>query len=808
MFIFLCVITLNLTGCDNELISPGQSIVEVGERNKNILFSLRDLGALSPSQAESYAELINDNVQKYKEILEGSDDRHLDELKSAIVNILGDDPSQGLYGISNAGKCPADGQQYLTTGPDNSFEVEATEIKKWSSNFAQVEGGRGGEVKAYYESDGVASKVISPLIFIDKNNLSSLVKDINKEVYELNPQALQTENDFKILIDLLQKLKERKETGELKYTDFSQILPFFKKSNRTIFNYTADDIVLDTKSNSEALGEERPYNFTINKDVVITGFVKGKLHTEDKNGKCKIESGAKAVGVYTIRVQEFNASLVTELQEGAYTNNKYLSVSPQNENEVGIALLMEYPVEILDKLVVDTAGSNKWHFETKESDMLINLFNSEMRCKQADGSYKVVNNEEKEEERIYRVAGANATLQTTKGKNSSFRLAEGKDIKFVLTDYLELTYMPDVIENEDFIATGRRVSITDLKGEGDKTIGFFATKLGDKAEGGTVDIKVSDIVSFDSGQAPYFDKVAKVLSAVQTNSNEVQEELEKTEDEKIDSLYTLLSPFSDRTEDGMVSDKLKLQYKIGIDEIDPILKFTSSGSDTKPSLDSMDIDNDTVKNNALYGLCVNTHAYNTGLYTNWININSDGGENGSLRWWNSWLSSHGYNYNIDIGRLKSRMSGVYSTSLAKTDDKVIFDVDTLRVINEEMEADREKNSKSIIRTIEILVGGFLLVYGLILMGLWVLDVNMVNGPGFLTMATFGKFVAITDSREVPLMPGNGKIYVDFKALFTATFIFITVGILLILFDLQVLNGLIPRMLESLGNAFSDLLLNK
>lgn len=808
MFIFLCVITLNLTGCDNELISPGQSIVEVGERNKNILFSLRDLGALSPSQAESYAELINDNVKKYKEILEGSDDRHLDELKSAIVNILGDDPSQGLYGISNAGKCPADGKQYLTTGPDNSFEVEATEIKKWSSNFAQVEGGRGGEVKAYYESDGVASKVISPLIFIDKNNLSSLVKDINKEVYELNPQALQTENDFKILIDLLQKLKERKETGELKYTDFSQILPFFKKSNRTIFNYTEDEIIAETTSNSDGLGKESPDNSTINKDIIISGLVKGKLHTKTEKGECKTEKITKSVGVYSIRVQEFNASLVTELQEGAYTNNKYISVSPQNENEVGIALLMEYPVEILDKLVVDTAGSNKWHFETKESDMFINLFNSEMLYKQEDGSYIVLNNEEKEEDRIYRVAEANATYQTEKGKNTSFKLAEGDDIKFILTDYLELTYLPEVINDEDFIATGRRVSITDLKGEGDKTIGFFATKLGDRAEGGTVDIKVSDIVSFDSGQAPYFDKVAKVLSAVQTNSNEVQEELSKSEDEKTESLYTLLTSFSDMSDEGLVNDSLKLKYKVGFDEIAPVLKFTSEKAEDRQGLDGIDINNEAVKNNVFYGLCVNTHAYNTGLYTNWIDINGDGGDNGSLKWWNTWLSTHGYKYRIDIAKLKNKMSGVYSVSLAQADNIIVFDENTLKVINKEIETEREKNTKSIFRTIEILAGGFLLVYGLILMGLWVLDVNMVNGPGLVTIATFGKFVSIRDNSEVPLMPGDGKIYVDFKALFIATIIFMIVGILLIAFDLKEFWDLVPQYSKSFSDKLQDIFLNR
>lgn len=807
VFIFLCILTLSLTGCDNKLVSPGQAIVEVGERNKKIIFSLRDMGALSPSQSESYAELINDNINKYKEIIEGSDDSHLNELKSAIVNVLGNDAEHGLYGVTNEGTCPVDGENFMTVASEPEFEVDADALQKWTSNFAQVEGGRGGEVKAYYESAGGASKTISPLVFIDKNNLSSLVKDINKEVYVLNPQALQTENDFNTLMGLLQKLKERKEQGELKYTDFSQILPYFKRSNETIFNFTEEDIITETKSYTEGLGKEMPSNSTINKDVVVSGIVEGKVHKLYYKGEekvCKTESSAKAVGVYTLRVQEFNAEILTELQEGAYTSDKYLSVAPQNKNEVGVALLMEYPVDVLEKLVTDRK-SNKWYFETKETDVLVNIYNAEMLYKQENGEYKVINNEEKEEDRIYRVAGANAKKQTDKGKNTSFKLVSGENIRFLLTDYLELTYMPKVVNEEDFIATGRRISITDIKGEGDQIIGFFANKLGDKVEGNS-EIRVSDIIDYTSGEEPYYKYTAKVLDAVYTNPIIIQEELEKTEEERVEYLYRLLAPISSGEENGMVGDKLLLNYKVGISEINPILQFTSEKE--KISLDKVDIDNDSVKGNVFYGLCVNTHAYNSGLYTTWIDINGDGGDNGSLMWWNAWLGNHGYIYHINVYNLKSTMLGVYKSSLSDVEQRIDFDVETLRVINETMKEQERTYNIKLIRTLEALIGGFLLMYGLILMGLWVIDVNMVNGPNLLGLATFGKFVAVSDNSEIPLMPGDGKIYVDFKALFIATMIFMVVGILLLLFDIQVFWNMIPKMFKSLTDALVDLLLNK
>lgn len=389
--------------------------------------------------------------------------------------------------------------------------------------------------------------------------------------------------------------------------------------------------------------------------------------------------------------------------------------------------------------------------------------------------------------------------------NASQGIENVTTVRFALTDYLELTYIPEVITDEDFIATGRRISITSFEGTGDTEVGFFTNKLGDRAEGGNVDILMSDLIDSESG-VEYYDKIAKVISSVQTNSTEVENEVKSPTKESLSELF--VNDIAEENDTGLINDRKLLKYKVGFSKIEPIIKFTSEGRNKVQGLDAMDVNNANVKKGIYYGLCVNTHAFNSGLYVNWIDINGDGGDNGSLKWWNTWLSTHGYEYRIDIAKLKNKMSGVYAASLALIDNTIVFDENALKVINKEINTHNEEQMSSLLRTVTTLVGGFLLIYGLLLMGLWVLDVNMVNGPGLVTIATFGKFVSIRDRSEVPLMPGDGKIYVDFKALFVATIIFMIVGILLIAFDLKVFWDLIPEYSRSFTNKLQDIFLNK
>jgi hypothetical protein len=257
----------------------------------------------------------------------------------------------------------------------------------------------------------------------------------------------------------------------------------------------------------------------------------------------------------------------------------------------------------------------------------------------------------------------------------------------------------------------------------------------------------------------------------------------------------------------MLTDSTLLSYNVYYTTINPVIPFTSSGSDTVPPLDSMDVGNDEISPARYFGLCVNTHAYKTGLYTMWIDVNGSGGNIGSLNWWNNWLGNHKYKYSINIDTLKKRMNGVYSVSLADLDNTIIVDADTIRVINKEMTEEKNTETNDLLRTCTLLLGVFFVIYGLLMLSCWLIDVNLVNGPGLLTIVTFGKYVSIRDASEIPRM-SDGKIYVDFKYLFVVMFVLMAMGIILITFDIRVIMDFIHNYFRIIVNKFKNLMLNK
>lgn len=388
-------------------------------------------------------------------------------------------------------------------------------------------------------------------------------------------------------------------------------------------------------------------------------------------------------------------------------------------------------------------------------------------------------------------------------------------VQFILTDYLELTYMPGVISDpndEPFIATGRRVCFDKFSGTGNEVIGYYANKFGDpilNGSGEKIEVRVSDIVDRGSG-VDYYEGIAKGLAfEAFKNESRVRDELAKGSGERADRLKSIFTSGStDGTEEdtGLVQDKSMFVNTVYETTLKPVLQFTSVGGLDFPSLDAMDVNSSAIQPSMYYGMCLNTNAFSTGLYTDWIEAKADS-DDGSLTWWNTWLNTHGYKYQIDITRLKQVMSGFYAISLADMEGTITFNTDTLKVINKELAEDEETETKSLIKTAQVIIGILLLVYGFFMMACWLIDTNLVNGPGFLTIITFGKYVAIRDASEVPRMV-DGKIYTDFKYLCVLTVLFTAMGIILVLFDIQAIWAVVNNLFSSGIAIFKDIMLNR
>ena len=384
-------------------------------------------------------------------------------------------------------------------------------------------------------------------------------------------------------------------------------------------------------------------------------------------------------------------------------------------------------------------------------------------------------------------------------------------MQFILMDYLELTYLPDVVDGEPFVATGRRIKFDKLKGSTDDTIGVYANKYGDPLLTGAGDpiyVKVSDLIDYSSGSDGYYEGIAKALSFNGLiNEGRVTVEMNSPSKEKMRQVFE--GENSGEEDTGLIQDTQLLPHTIYMTNIRPVMQFTSEADGDKPALDAMDVGNTQITPSMYYGICVNTNAYQTGLFTGWVDLQDEGGDNGSLIWWRNWLSNNKYQYGekLQVDKLKKAMSGLYAVSLADVEGAIVFNTETLKVINKELNEEMEKETSSLLRTVQVIIGILFLVYGFFMMGAWLIDTNLVNGPGFLTIITFGRFVAIRDASEMPRMV-DGKTYTDFKYLCVVTVFTTFLGIMLILFDIQDIWHVVDKLFSSVVDIFKGLLLNK
>lgn len=867
ILLVVCFLLLSLAGCSGKavvLTNPEQAMNEVCERNIAVLNTFRNQGLISEAQYSNYVVALRTRSSTYIDLIkkaqkaESESDVNfkatLEMLQSSLVHRFGETKADGSYygRVEQGGDCPDNESLYYLTSMELSNNDNEENIHTKSAiyevvNMDEFKNLIAGSNDKKYDMVGKGENA-KPLIFIDENNLDSLITEINKQVYVLDESKLKTYEDWQKLVEALHNIKQAEFNSNVSndenYRHLRNIaINYFKPTNQTVYNFQKDDIIKVSEDNSDNLGLSSGAN-AMNKDVIINGILSVKEHTH-KDESCDIADTTASVGVYALRVQEFDGEFYKKVSQESYTKDKYVTLQPVSGDEVGVALLMEYPVEVIDSLEADSLNSSSWHFNFKDTDMKLNIYNGEMLVKDEDGDYISINSEENEDDKIYRVFPANIGLDTATGKNNSFEphgagiITTGEivlhdvaaterlsTVKFLLKDYLELTYIPGIVNDENFIATGRRITINKFSGSSDEVIGYYIDKLGDKFLNGArqeISVMASDLIDYTSGSEGYYESIAKALAFDgYINEGEVKEELSKSEEDRGSKLSNIfLSKYGGiGLDSGLRSGgAMMLPYTIYIDRVNTVLQFTSSSEEDRPGLDSIDVNNDKVAPSLYYGICLNTNIYVTGLLTTWINttfektdteitmVQGHGGEGGSLQWWNAWLSSHGYNYAINVSNLNSRLSSMYAIDLAEISDKIIFDVDTLAVINKELNEKVEQETRSLLKTAQVILGILFLVYGFFMMACWLIDTNLVNGPGLLTIITFGKMASIRDDSEVPRMV-DGKIYADFKFLCILTVILILLGIMLIIFDLQQLRGILDSLFESAIKLFSDLLLNK
>lgn len=227
---------------------------------------------------------------------------------------------------------------------------------------------------------------------------------------------------------------------------------------------------------------------------------------------------------------------------------------------------------------------------------------------------------------------------------------------------------------------------------------------------------------------------------------------------------------ADASEATPTQDKLKTTTDVTT--IDLSLDFPGK------YIGSVDMNNTAAEVQRFYCVTTTKGMFDSALYSDWINSEAS---KESLVWWNSYLDEHGYNYTIGADDLNTYLETNYSYELSQQ-GAIILDLDTINTIQEIFDREDADGRASLIRTIFVVLGIFLIAYSMVLMLSWVIDTNVDLGFSLTNKVTFGHWIAIQYDEELPTYNNEDKFYVDGKHMLIRCLIMIAVAIVVIRVD--------------------------
>lgn len=339
------------------------------------------------------------------------------------------------------------------------------------------------------------------LISTDNEAIKQLMNNLDFEVYVLKKDPLNTGKGENALatLDLISKEVEKAKEGKA-----SNIDSYFINSGRKVWDTTKPENQLIKPTDASGRWDSTIGCEGLKDNVNVVGqhFIGVKTADHDLGDY----SHKDTKSVIEIRLTEFNPDAVSRLV-GADGVNKDVYVIVGKK-----CYLMQYPVQYVSGFKKE---GNTFTAQYEESDMQINILTKSIMDK--DG--KVCSTTAGD---ILKVSGtggyselgeASFVIDGVKGPVTKFgydtRVAqEGQELpeppnadkfgRVVLRDYLELNYMPTVVDGENLVALGRRIRLTSFKGTGQAIVGLFIDKSGNEIQN-SLRIKITDLMDISSG---------------------------------------------------------------------------------------------------------------------------------------------------------------------------------------------------------------------------------------------------------------------------------------------------------------------
>lgn len=617
-----------------------------------------------------------------------------------------------------------------------------------------------------------------------------------------------TEEDFKPLTDYFEpaKMVSKDASGKEVVTDKHVLLDLPDVITATASNSVETNVDCK-KFNSdnprkEYFGDINIGNNEFNKDFLIYGVeeivTNFDVITKDANGaevktatpgKENMKSVAGAIRLMEINEEFIEA--VTGLDSSGdsiyivHRGNSTNTSGTSNQSSGAKILLIQYPVSYIKNIEVDkTEGvpKNTYKAVIEPSDKLyINLKTSKLKMKKAgtDSSGSAVSNftdvvqnksdyyltDKSSLDNAASMQSANIESDPTKN-GASFTLGSScflnAELKLrtsggsekvkrfssgsiVLRDYTELVYMPDVVPNEKWVATGRKIRFSKLSGQPDTRWGYYVDNAGEAFKSGyMVDVQLKDIISNESPDVKTFNRIPVNKDDIGTDTSETSGEVQ------------------------VADDRLPDKY---VGKINACIPYPNS------TLASTAVNGASADRPLLFGVKVDMNMFDSKLFTNWIDSDD---YNNSLTWWNEWLAENGFDYKISLDSAHDFFTGNYGYEHIVQGD-IVFNMDTIKKLQSDINNAKAQGNAALIRTLFIGLGLLSMFYGLLLIAAWTFDINIPFGPRLLTIFTLGLWIAVKDAEDEDNI-GEDKKFMTFKSVLIHGLIVSGAGLALIVVD--------------------------
>lgn len=813
---------LVVTGCGSSLTTYFTSdfplvLTERGQQNKDIAKRLLDAGFIDLTMYNSLCAQIDDEVNKIKNdcIITASDESALSNaavktLSAAVSNVNCRAPEfveyeddDGNSELTNTGKFK---RTFSKVKKDISSISDASVSYFVASNYV---------VGQYLGSDGTGYGLgtwtektnVEPINFFGGQD--DLVETLNErfraDMYVLDADAIASSG--KSIDEVFAAIKTAVDKD-----DISGVTHFFKKltdsSGNAVTLMDEDfNLIVTSENNTNSSISEPGYDLVMKQTLYYHSNSDCGWDGTGTGNECSDTSHAIAMEkpVLSVRFIEFSQDRFEDLENtinlnsGAYYFDK-LNSTQSSSGQTTRCYVLTYPISVIDKFTLDESTGNVTAEFNDDSGMAVSIQTGKLI------SYDYDTDETSFKTTCHEITTSDPYLtmnfDASVGDEKSSLVCDGyreytinvldkdgneepKTIvvpRIILRDYLEATWAPgSVTYSETAVVFGRKIRFrTDStfwtsadsftfnnKTYNNNTLQYNINNKDWCAS--FIDIDGEEVGSLTKLYITDFCDIDALAIGSGNPSNKWEKYTVKHFREAGISASTQ-DCTAEETEVSPTQDKIASTTDVTSIKV-------SMGFPSK-YIGKVDLNNTSAEVQRFYCVITTKAMFDSALYSDWINSTAS---KESLTWWNGYLSDHGYNYTIGADEVSSYVQTNYKYELSQQ-GAIILDLDTISKIQEIYDDEDADSRSSLIRTIFVVLGIFLIAYAMILMLCWIIDTNVDLGFSLTNKVTLGHWIAIQYDEELPSYNNEDHCYVDGKHMLIKCLIMVAVAIVVIRVD--------------------------